>query len=303
MSFQSAPDGSEEVNSRIRAMRRGSWIPYKVAQDMLVRVQQLVEQGPSDRFQSFTILAPSNSGKTQLLRNIQYEVGKLYPAASEVVNGREIHKSLPVVLIQSPPEPSEDRLLDVILRQLGVLGSNSERPEHKIARIQATFRNLKVRLLLIDEFGFIQAGSVDKQRKALNGLKYLGNALRIPLVLSSVEDGVNALVAMPEIGSRYPAWHLPKWQANSEDTRLMLASIESTLGLKHASGLSRKSTTARFMAEATGTLGYMVELAHLLAEQAMRSGKERIDVDDLTPDVLKALGWIHPTRRQQRNPY
>jgi hypothetical protein len=207
---------------------------------------------------------------------------------------------IPVFFVQAPPVPDEDRLLDAILRILVLQGSPREPTEHKISRIQAVFAGLGVKLLAIDEFGFYQAGSIDRQRKALNGLKYLSNELKIPMVVASVEEGLNILSANSEIANRFPAEHLQRWKANDIATLSLLASFEKKLGLRKPSNLGTEGMAKLVIANTGGILGHMHDLLRLLAKQAIRTGAEQITEADLTPDRLKAIRWVIPSLRHQR---
>ena len=170
----------------------------------------------------------------------------------------------------------------------------------ELDRLCSTFVGLGVKLLAIDEFGFYQAGSHDRQKKALNGLKYLGNYLQIPMVIAAVEEGLNVLSANEEIANRFPAEHLPRWKANDQNTLSLLASFESKLGLRKPSNLGTEGMAKLIIANTGGILGHMHDLVRELAKKALRSGAEQIVEADLKPEGLKQIRWVIPSLRHQR---
>lgn len=287
-----------DAETRIKRLQQPFWIGYERAVEVRARIEEVMEVPYSDRITSCTVIAPSYSGKTSILRNVQRRHNVLPPDYQKGLERLEL--KIPVFFIQAPPVPDEDRMLDAILRMLLLQGSPREPTEHKISRIQAVFAGLGVKLLAIDEFGFFQAGSVDRQHKALNGLKYLSNELKIPMVLASVEEGLNILSANSEIANRFPAEHLPRWKANESSTLSLLATFERKLGLQKPSNLGTEAIARLVIANTGGILGHIHDLLRLLAKHAIRTGTERITEADLTPERLKAIRWVIPSLRHQR---
>lgn len=287
-----------DVETRLRRLKKPFWIGYERAVQIRARIEDLLDTPYSDRVTSCAVIAPSYNGKTSILRNVQRRHNVL-PADYQHNPSRPEIK-IPVFFMQAPPVPDEDRLLDAVLRLLCIQGSPREPIEHKISRIQAVFVGLGVKLLAIDEFGFYQAGSHDRQKRALNGLKYLGNYLQIPMVIAAVEEGLNVLSANEEIANRFPAEHLPRWKANDENTLSLLASFEAKLGLRKPSNLGTEGMAKLIIANSGGILGHMHDLVRELAKKALRSGAEQIVEADLKPDGLKQIRWVIPSLRHQR---
>lgn len=286
-----------DAKARIKRLRQPFWIGYERALEIRTRIEDLLETPYSDRVTSCAVIAPSYNGKTSILRNVQRRHNQLPPDFQAGSSRAEL--KIPVFFVQAPPMPDEDRLLDEVLRLLGLQGSPREPTEHKISRIQTVFMGLEVKLLAIDEFGFYQAGSPDRQRRALNALKYLGNDLRIPMVVASVEEGLNVLSANSEIANRFPAEHLPRWKANQTSTLSVLASFEKKLGLYKPSNLGTEAMARLVVANTGGILGHIHDLLRLLAAHAIKTGKEQITEADLKPEGLKAIGWKIPSLRHQ----
>lgn len=297
-----APEMTEpealDSDTRIKRLSLPFWIGYERAIEIRSRIEELLEMPYSDRITSCAVIAPSYNGKTSILRNVQRRHNFLPPDFQQGLTRPEL--KIPVFFVQAPPVPDEDRLLDAILRLLLLQGSPREPTEHKISRIQAVFLGLGVKLLMLDEFGFYQAGSPDRQRKALNGLKYLSNELKIPIVVASVEEGLNILSANSEIANRFPSEPLLPWKAKDVATLSVLASFEKKLGLRKQSNLGTEAMARLIVANTGGILGHMHDLLRSLAKKAIRTGTEQITENDLNPDGLRAIRWVIPSLRHQR---
>jgi len=54
---------------RIRAIQSGFWVPYQRAKEILADMETLFAHPPINRMPHMMIVAPSNNGKTELLRH------------------------------------------------------------------------------------------------------------------------------------------------------------------------------------------------------------------------------------------
>ena len=82
-------------------------------------------------------------------------------------------------------------------------GPEREPAEAKLRRVSLILKNLQTKIILIDEFGFFQAGTPVKQRKLLNALKFLGNELQIPTVIAAVPETLNLLQSDEQVANRF----------------------------------------------------------------------------------------------------
>jgi len=179
---------------------------------------------------------------------------------------------------------------------LQAFGPSREPADAKLRRLQRILQDLQTKMIILDEFQHALAGTPIRQRKFLNGLKYLGNELEISIVVSGTPDGLNALQTDQQIANRFEPVFLPKWRHGEEFLRL-LASIEKVLGLKYPSGLTCEYFCSRILEESEGTIGEVMRLMRMLAEQAIRTGVEKITEDALKENNLKKIGWRKPSSR------
>ena len=161
-------------------------------------------------------------------------------------------------------------------------------------QVVTVFRNIGVRLLMIDEVHHLLAGSPLKQREFLNVIKYLGNELQIPIIASGTEEALHAFGSDRQIVSRFTPFELPRWKYDEEFLRLLL-SIESLLPLPKPSSLHANDKLAKHILERSeGTIGEVYSLLSTVCERAIHEGKEH-----LTFNFVRETHWASPSQRRR----
>jgi Bacterial TniB protein len=288
-------DSTNDPELRIQALKQPLWIGYARAVAIRQQMEELFNHPKMHRMPNIAVIGESNNGKSMLLNNFaRRHDPTLAPGYS--VNSDQIER--PIFIFQAPPEPDEGRLYNRMLTELYAAGSDREPAESKLRRVSVLLKALKTRMVLIDEFGFFQAGTPMKQRKLLNALKFLGNELQIPIVVAAVPETLNLLQSDPQIANRFEPVFLPKWRMG-EDYQKLLVTMEKTLGLRAPSNLAAEFSAQRLLDETNGIIGYMSELLQKLATDAIRTGVESITPNALKEANLKRLGWVHPNRRHR----
>lgn len=282
-------DQSLTPELRIRQLHERTWIGYGRAIEIRNTLEQLMIYPKTHRMPNLAIIGETNNGKTMLLENF---LRRHAPNPDPTID----RATLPVLMIQTPPDPDEVRLYGALLERLQASGATREPADAKMRRLRRILTDLRTGMVMLDEFQHALAGSPVRQRKFLNALKYLGNELQIPIVVAGTPDGLNALQSDQQIANRFEPMFLPKWKMGEDFLRL-LVSMEKVLALKHQSGLAAVSLATRILEESEGTIGEIMRLLRLLAEQAIRSGAERITENALQDANLKKLGWRRPASR------
>jgi hypothetical protein len=163
----------------------------------------------------------------------------------------------------------------------------------KYSQIKRLFRQMEVRMLIVDEIHHLIAGSLNRQQEFRNALKSLGNETMVTIVAAGIEDAYNAFNTDPQMSSRFTPEELPLWKANNEFGSL-LATLEMRMPLRQASNLKDPATMLAIHTRSEGTLGDMCDLVKELAVDAIRSKMERI-----TLERVNALQWVPPSKRKQ----
>lgn len=266
-------------DERIAHIDKAVFIPYPRAAEILAEMEDLLTHPKINRMPNLLLVARSDNGKTEILR----EFLKRHPAEDrtdmDVVYA-------PVVYIQSPPGPNENLFLNKFLMMLGVPVRQNDTPDRKLLQLTEILPRIQTRILLIDELNALLAGSVTKQRFFLNMLKYLSNDLQISIVAAGTADALQAVRSDMQIQSRFPARILPRWQ-QGEDFRKLLYSFEYVLPLKFASEIYKGELPAVLYGMSEGGIGRLATTIRSAAKHAIQTKVEKI-----TLDVIRSCPFV-----------
>lgn len=282
-----------EDEARVDRIKGNTWIGYDRAIAIRSQMDGLLRHPRTHRMPNLALIGETNNGKTMLLRNFtKHHNPPADPNADKTI--------LPVLLVETPPSPDEGRLYYAMLDRLCAAGSAREPEDSKLRRIKLILQHLETKMILLDDFFNIGAGTPARRRKFLNALRNLSNDLEMPIVVSGTPETLNALSVDPSIANRFKPVFLPRWkESNMEEFARFVMSVEKTLLLKKPCDLINETALKRLLIFGEGLLGEIVAIMKLLAESAIRSGKESIDADMLTKNNLTALGWVMPSDRSR----
>ncbi len=229
------------------------------------------------------LIGATNNGKTRLIEHfLQRHPADENPGGEHII--------APVIYVQSPPTPSESGLYSNILTMLFErVPSASE--DARRNRVIELLGDIQVKMLVIDELHNMLAGASTKQQQFLNVIKFLGNALKIPIVGCGTGDLLRAMSIDGQLQNRFPPQILPRWRMDKE-FRQLLMSFEQILPLRKVSNLHSKVMATKILAICEGTIGELSELLNSAAIAAIRSGSEQI-----TPEILNRCGYTSPSER------
>lgn len=286
-------DLSLEDEDRIDQMKRNTWIGYDRAISIRDQMQALLRHPRTHRMPNLALIGETNNGKTMLLHNFcRHNNPPEDPNAEKTV--------LSVLLIGTPPSPDEGRLYYAMLDRLCAAGSVREPEDSKLRRLKIILQHLETKMIMLDDFYNIGAGTPVRRKKFLNALRNLSNDLKLPIVVSGTPETLNVISVDPSIANRFKPVFLPKWhEGQMHEFARFVKSVEATLLLKKPCDLMNESALKRLLIFGEGLLGEIVGILKLLAESAVRSGKESIDADMLTKQNLSALGWVMPSDRSR----
>ncbi len=274
---------------RIYAIRKGVWIPYPRAKEVIARMEDLLAYPRIDRMPNMLIVGASNNGKTNILHHFE---NKHKPDP----NPDGEYSIVPVVFVEAPKKPDlndfYNRMLEAIWQPYSIrsIGSDKEREVMKV------FRNVQLKVLLIDEIHHIIAGGQVKQREFRNGLKSLGNELRVSIVCAGVEEAFNAFNTDPQMSNRFEPEFLPRWNLDDDFSDLM-GSFEKRLPLKKPSNLRDTPIAQKVMWMSEGILGEIHEILKRAAIDAIKNKSEQI-----TLEIISSIRWTMPSKRKVAPP-
>jgi hypothetical protein len=274
---------------RIFAIQEGPWIPYPRAKKILERMEELFEYPRIDRMPNMLIVGASNNGKSKILRHFD-ETHKPDP------NPEGEYSIIPVIYIEAPKKPDINDFYNRILEAIWQPYSIRARDSEKERGVMNILRKIQLKVLMVDEIQHIIAGGQVKQREFRNGLKSLGNELKISIICAGVEEAFNAFNTDPQLSNRFEPDFLPKWKMDNEYGDL-LASFERRIPLKKPSNLRDPSIAQKVLWMGEGILGEVHEVLKRAAVYAIKNRSEQI-----TLEILEKIRWTMPSKRKVAPP-
>ena len=263
------------------AATRNKWIGYRLGDDTVDLLESRFREEPTHRWRGIAIAAETNSGKTTIaehfLRRHQEELHVTEPSI------------VPVVKVEAT-RADENRFFDKILEQMPIYkGRTLVRIADKEREVKRALSQCKTRMLVIDEFHNLMRGTPAKQRDFLIVLKTLGNELRIVIVLLGLPEIYNVLQADRQFANRFQFVFLRKMDLTSSEApgqpseyRQFLATFETLLPFGTQSHLGDDPMATEIYQRSEGTIGEATDLIREAAEYAVKRGRDRITIRDLS---------------------
>lgn len=268
-------------NERIAFIDTPRWIGYSRANEVIEVMQGLMNKVKQHRMPNLLLIGDSNNGKTTIIQDFAERFGESYS---------DEHLVVPVCLIQAPPSANEKDLYISLIDYFALPYRSSDSAGVLRAQTVHTLRETHVKILIIDEVHSMLTGTARQQRLIMNAIKYLCNALQLPIVLCGTKDAVRILHTDPQHASRFDVAELPLWQ-NDKEFRRLVGSFERILPLKKPSNLTETSVLNLIYSISGGNIGNIKRLINECAIEAIESGEERI-----TSKMIEDRSWLRPTK-------
>jgi hypothetical protein len=258
-------------DDRISLIQSDIWIGFPRAEQVLDRLQNLIEAPRQTRMPGLLVHGASGIGKTMIARNLSRRYAPEYDPMAGVTH-------TPLLLLQAPPAPDERRFYLHILAAVGApataIAVRSQNVASLEVRVVALLRDLGLRMIMIDEVHNLLAGTHREQRRFLNVLRYLSNELEVSLVCFGVSEAVDAIRGDVQLARRLDEHHLPNWRDDSEFSN-MIQTLIAAMPLEKKSNLKVKSLR-QILALTGGVTSRVFSLVKDLAIDAIRTGEECI---------------------------
>lgn len=279
-------------DDRISLIQSDIWIGFPRAEQVLDRLQNLIEAPRQTRMPGLLVHGASGIGKTMIARNLSRRYAPEYDPMAGVTH-------TPLLLLQAPPAPDERRFYLHILAAVGApataIAVRSQNVASLEVRVIALLRDLGLRMIMIDEVHNLLAGTHREQRRFLNVLRYLSNELEVSLVCFGVSEAVDAIRGDVQLARRLDEHHLPNWRDDSEFSN-MIQTLIAAMPLEKKSNLKVKSLR-QILALTGGITSRVFSLVKDLAIDAIRSGEECI-TDDAVANWSPLWSRYAPVQRR-----
>jgi len=224
-------------DGRIALIQSDIWIGFPRAEQVLGRLQSLIEAPRQTRMPGLLVHGASGIGKTMIARNLSRRHAPEYDPELGIT-------CTPLLLLQAPPAPDERRFYLHILAAVGAPATALSLRAQSVAslevRVVSLLRDLGLRMIMIDEVHNLLAGTHREQRRFLNVLRYLSNELEASLVCFGVSEAVDAIRGDVQLARRLDEHHLPNWRDDVESSD-MIQTLIAAMPLVKKSNLKVKS--------------------------------------------------------------
>lgn len=278
-----------ENEERIDAILKDGWVNYSRSKQVLDSLEMLLKFPKNYRMQNLLIMGESNNGKTSIARRfLKNHQPYIATFMDEETNTPYESVVRPVIMIQCPHIPHEKSLYYNILEQLNLPYRKTTRAEFLKQTIISAFKDMNVKIIIMDEIHHILSGSAAKQREFLNLIKYISNEAQVSIVALGTTEASFALKAERQLDTRFDKIVIPKWQYNEDFLKLLLT-IEKMVPLNHPSKLAQPEISRLIFQMSNGIIGEVFKIVRLAAVKSIETGEEQITVKG-----LKALNYVSP---------
>lgn len=265
--------------ARIAYIQRDRFVPHRQAEDVLNEFEMLYRMEDAVRPQGRLLVGRPLMGKSTILNEFMRN-----HRASDNLDGDAA--VVPVVSIQVPGQPKEGIYSEILAKLNMHMPRNAKSRDIRVSAV-SLLRSVGMRLLLIDEFHNVLAGTSSAQQMALNSVKYLMNELRRPVIVAGTVEVLNAVAANtdPQIHSRLRPIPLARFEDDDRFQEL-LAGFEMLIPLRQASSLTDPALSSLIYEHTLGVIGDVSDLLNKTAILAIMEGEEMI-----TAELIEAMKW------------
>lgn len=255
--------------ARIDWLRRDRWISLPQAEAALRHLEDLVIYPARGRMPCLLLFGSTGMGKTEIVSRFF----KIHAPKFDTATGLS---KIPVLLVQMPPEPSEEQFYTELLTALQCIELSRLSVRTMRAEARLLLAEVETKVLILDEIDKMLAGTPRQQRVFLNTIRFLTNDLKLPIVCAGTEDARMAVLTDPNLADRFGAFELRPWR-NDHALRQLLASFSGLLPLRRPSQLDTAEARQRVLALTQGVTGRIFRLIEAAAVAAIRDGRETLD--------------------------
>lgn len=270
---------------RIRSIRVGTWVGIEHVKEVLDRLEDMLQTPEVTRPPCMLVVGPAFSGKTSIAEHFV----ALHPPDLSPDNETTV---APVVMIDAPPKPDLSDFYSRILDRLMAPYKPTASTHEKYAQVKRLFRELGVKMLIVDEIHHLIAGSLNRQREFRNAIKSLSNETKVSLVVLGIEEARTAIYSDEQFSSRFIPYELPMWSNDKAFARL-LRTMERRTPLRKPSDLGSPDMVNVIYSKSESNLGDIFDLVKEASVMAIRNGSECI-----TRELLDSMKWVPPSKRK-----
>ena len=268
--------GELSVYERQQAVQATKWVPYVRTDQLEQQFAGLLEAPASQADRrapaNLLLLGAPGSGKTSVLKHFSARYPPHTTPAGQV--------RCPVLYVQAPAEPDENRLYETILEELNVDYKPSGSTAHNCHVMFTHLRQAQVRLLLLDDVHRVllprpTQRATQRARQFQAVLCHLVEQSQQPWVFAGDYPVGKTIFNNPGLAEQFTPVLLPELTMDAAYLQL-LAGLEESLSLQKKSDLTAPDVAAYLLTRSGGNLEQLSDMLKRAAEVAIGAGGERI---------------------------
>jgi len=268
-------------HERILSCAEDIWVPHPSAENLIARMQMMMQMKNKINAPSMLVVGPGGSGKTSTIEELSRR------------NQSSYEKMVFVSMHQSPNGYS---LKELIMQEIGVQTSRRARQAENISpELQYLIKSQNIRAIVIDEIHDALTLTEFQQRINLSLLKNLaGSNYGLCVFAFGIPDAARVLRRDPQLARRYAVRSLQQWGNNGE-FRNFVASYINRLPLRRPTNFKDQRLFLKIMEKGQGLTDNIVKILQAAAMTAVADGSENINhqhldnIDYIMEDFCIAL--------------
>lgn len=244
------------------------WIDYEFAVKIFDELKSKLD-GHRDQ-PDFLILGDSRMGKTTLVKHfIDYY-------APEFINSTGM-REIPALMIEVDQPNAKQLLIEILNTSISPFNPSST-VEKLFCQVINLLQDCNTKMLIIDEFQSLAQGTAREVTAIARLIKRISNKTGVSIIGVGVKAAKQFLTKDEQYTNRFVTKTIPNWTA-SPAFRQFLKGFEAWLPLKEPSTLSSKEIATFILTKTGGNTSRVEELLLSCARKAIKTGRERIDLE------------------------
>lgn len=290
---KSRPQALLPDEERITIIQEGFWINLAAPKNVIDRLQSMLDAPRVTKPPCLLLIGDPDSGKSSVFERFLNLHSPDADPTSSVSHS-------PVVSINCPDGRDRSAIYVRILTALFAIFKPAEKPEVLRALVIRLFRELQVRMLLIDELHDALGGTVAEQNSLRKAIKDLTNVTKVNIAAAGIQSARTFFAVDTQMTSRFRhTIELPMWRANEELGQL-LATLEQRIPLRKPSGLKEPAMLTEILRRSEGNLG---DICHLVQEAAICAINDPKKPEMIDVARIRNLTWTSPSSRRNFQKY
>ena len=272
---------------RIEALIQETVFVHPAFENVHRKLEKLLKHSPSQTTRHLMLIGDTGLGKSTILNTFASEYGLFenldHPEGPRV--------ELPVLYLPIPADTTLRKLELFMADKLNASLLRRPSKDEVTLEISRKITEFNVRMIVLDEIQHINAAQNSREWSALKDfIKDIANRHHIPVVIGGLPEIALRLVSTDaQLKRRFfgNVIRLSPWK-RSAGLRDLLEEIEETLPLRKRSNLNSEAMMEIIEKSTSGSIDEIYFCIRLAAEEAIRTGKERITPKQFS-EIRKSL--------------